>query len=37
MDAAIAALSHVDLAAGIAIGAIWSSVLFALFIVRRLP
>ena len=29
-------LSHVDLAAGI-IGVIWSSVLFALFIVRSLP
>lgn len=30
-------LSHADLAAGIVIGVIWSSVLFALFIVRSLP
>ena len=30
-------LSNVDIAAGIVIGVIWSSVLFALFIVRRLP
>lgn len=30
-------LSHVELAAGIIIGVVWSSGLFALFIVRRLP
>ena len=30
-------LSHIDLAAGIIIGVVWSSVLFALFIVRSLP